>query len=600
MHTRFSHSSITLSGLLLLTINLICYACSSDNEDSALQEAVNQASAPDDPRSEFRFYKENADYWSFKVTPTDNPSCPLLVTSSTTTRVDNPYFDYTKNGDNTADVFCYFTTVAWNNYGSWQQYELTLTFLSPNHGIFEGVYKNTPTATGVPYKGVFVYDTDLEPEDFFSDENNESDIDWSCLTDFTWKATDISYKFNTDNTFSSTLSNGQSYNGKYNIDYTNNILNLTYSWETSPTAFRVLRLNEEELTMVNAELDDRYAETYISDDSPSGDEYDINISAPEITDITETSATIKGTILGDVEFNERGIVYGKSPNPTVNDNKVSINSNIINQTLNLETGAKYYVRLFARVDSEISYGPEVSFTMAGEQIKRFKANQTYWGDYDIELSIDVPAQVQSYGLCYSLNSSPKVTDNYLPERSSDTGLNHTDQWELTNLERGKVFHVRPYHIEGSKVQYSDEFTVSTLGVNIDIDVDFSYDTYLTERTGTFWGSIQGFKLTVNWSGLPTGTHKLSTRWKTYNSNNQFTPEPIYIDTSEGSKLYQQSEARLYDLVSSRTEMAWGGYAMISDLEGNIIARTLFTIKLGRYYSNYIEFLKYTPGQGWDW
>lgn len=599
MHTRFSHSSITLSGLLLLTINLICYACSSDNEDSALQEAVNQASAPDNPRSEFRFYKENADYWSFKVTPTDDPSCPLLVTSSTTTRVDNPYFDYTKNGDNTADVFCYFTTVAWNNYGSWQQYELTLTFLSPNHGTFEGVYKNTPTATGVPYKGVFVYDTDLEPEDFFSDENNESDIDWSCLTDFTWKATDISYKFNTDNTFSSTLSNGQSYNGKYNIDYTNNILNLTYSWETSPTAFRVLRLNEEELTMVNAELDDRYAETYISDGYPSGDEYDINISAPEITDITETSATIKGTILGDVEFSERGIVYGKSPNPTVNDNKVSINSNIINQTLNLETGAKYYVRLFARVDSEISYGPEVSFTMAGEQIKRFKANQTYWGDYDIELSIDVPAQVQSYGLCYSLNSSPKVTDNYLPERSSDTGLNHTDQWELTNLERGKVYHVRPYHIEGSKVQYSDEFTVSTLGVDIDIDVDFSYDSYIptTLGSGLWFGSINGFKLDVKWSGLSYGTYKLETSWKTHSNHNQFSPEPIYIDIPNGSKNYVQSKVDIYDYASSRSEISFNGSASISDLEGNTIICTHFKIAMGRtYYSggtykgeNYIRF-----------
>ena len=357
-----------------MVISLICSACSSDSEDSGLPGTVDKASAPDTPTKEFRFYKGNVDNWSFKVTPTSDPTCPLLVTSSTTTRVDNPYFDYIKKSDNTAEVYCYFTTITWNNYGSWQQYELILTFLSPNHGTFEGVYKSSPMATGDPYKGFFVYDTDLEPEDFFSDEDNYSDIDWSCLTDFTWKSTEISYKFNTDNSFSSTLSNGQSYKGKYNIDKRNDIINLTYSWETSPTAFRVLHLDEEELIMVDADLDDKFAITFSSDDSPSNDEYEINISAPEVTGITETTASIKGTVLGDVEFSERGIVYGKSPNPTVNDNKVSINDNVINQTLNLETGAKYYVRLFARVESKISYGPEVSFTMAGEQVKRFKAN----------------------------------------------------------------------------------------------------------------------------------------------------------------------------------------------------------------------------------
>lgn len=578
--------------------------CSSDNEDADLQDAINEAYAPDEPRSEFRFYKENADNWSFRVTPTSDPTCPLLTTSSTTTRVDNPCFYYTKTSDNTADVTCYYTTIAWNNYGSWQQYELTLTFLSPNHGKFEGVYKNSPTATGIAYKGVFVYDTDLEPEDFFTGDDQETDIDWDCLTDFTWKSTDVSYKFNDDKTFTSTLSSGQTYNGTYGIDYANNILNITYSWETDPTAFRVLRLNENVLTMVNNEYGDEYAVSYTAGDSSSEGEDEINISKPEILDITETSATIKGTVLGNVNFNDRGIVYGYSPNPTVNDKKVSINSNVINKTLNLEKGAKYYVRLFGSVGSKIYYGPEVSFTMAGEQVKRFQAKQTYWSDFELKISIDVPVQVQSYGLCYSLNPSPKITDNYLEERRSDSGLNHTDEWRLTDLERGKTYHVRPYHIEGSRVLYSDEFTVTTLGVDKDIKVDFNYDSFnpTPKGSGRLFGTISGFKMSVEWSGLENGTYKLETSWKTASNHNQFSPEPVYFEGANGYKKYEQDQVMVYDYVSSGSEVSYTGSALISDLEGNIIAQSFFGIELGRrYYSgseyrgeDYVRFVAPVP------
>lgn len=569
--------------------------CSSDNEDADLQNAINEAYAPDEPRSEFRFYKENADNWSFRVTPTSDPTCPLLTTSSTTTRVDNPCFYYTKTSDNTAEVTCYYTTVAWNNYGSWQQYELILTFLSPNHGKFEGVYKNSPTATGVAYKGVFVYDTDLEPEDFFTEDDEETDVDWDCLTGCVWKSTDMSYLFNDDKTFTSTLSSGQSYNGIYNIDYANNILNITYSWETAPTAFRVIRLNENVLTMVNNEYEDEYAVTYTAGDSPSGGEDEINISKPEIVEITEVSATIKGTVLGNVNFSDRGIVYGYSPNPTVNDNKVSINSNVINKTLNLEKGAKYYVRLFGSIGSKIYYGPEVSFTMAGEQVKRFQAKQTYWSDFELKISIDVPVQVQSYGLCYSLNPSPKITDNYLEERRSDSGLNHTDEWRLTDLERGKTYHVRPYHIEGSRVLYSDEFTVTTLGVDKDLKVDFTYDDY-NPGSGQWFGTISGFKMSVEWSGLEKDTYKLETNWP------RFSPESVYIEEANGYKKYEQAKVDVYGYASSIIETSYTGSASISDLEGNIIVRSFFKIELGRrYYSggeyrgeDYVRFVAPVP------
>lgn len=548
MHTRFSHSSITLSGLLLLTINLICYACSSDNEDSALQEAVNQASAPDDPRSEFRFYKENADYWSFKVTPTDDPSCPLLVTSSTTTRVDNPYFDYTKNGDNTADVFCYFTTVAWNNYGSWQQYELTLTFLSPNHGIFEGVYKNTPTATGVPYKGVFVYDTDLEPEDFFSDENNESDIDWSCLTDFTWKATDISYKFNTDNTFSSTLSNGQSYNGKYNIDYTNNILNLTYLWETSPTAFRVLRLNEEELTMVNAELDDRYAETYISDDSPSGDEYDINISAPEITDITEESANISGTVLGDVTFKERGFVYSIHSNPTVNDYK-KVGNDVITSKIRVARGVTYYVRMYAIIKDKIYYGKQVSFTAKGKKLDNFRITQIGWTPTCTSVKVERPVEYQRYGVCWGEHPNPKITDNYTNEVKDTDNPNQVDEFHITDLKNGKRYYLRPYHIVGSRVEYYDDEVVLRTYNDV-ISMTLEYDAYTPSEPDdkSYMGVIKNMRFILKWNNVIDGIKKIEI-WTFVGSlkpiNSSSFNHKSYIDSPSGEKTIAMGDVKVY-------------------------------------------------------
>lgn len=537
MHTSFFHSSIKLSGLLLLVISLIFPACSSDSEGSGLPGTVDKASAPDNPTKEFRFYKEDADKWSFKVTPTSDPTCPLLVTSSTMTRVDNPYFDYTKKGDNAAEVYCYFTTITWNNYGSWQQYELTLTFLSPNHGTFEGVYKSSPMAIGEPYKGVFVYDTDLEPEDFFEDDDNDSDIDWSCLTDFTWKSTGnsyigISYIFNTDKTFSSTLSNGQSYEGKYNIDEKNNIINLTYSWETTPTAFRVLFLNEKELIMVNADLDDEFAETFMSDDSPSGSENDISISDPIISDITKSSAKIKGTVLtnNDVILTEWGVCYSLIPNST-DYIKLKANSKIIDCTIsNLYEGTKYYVRLYAIYNKTTYFGKEVCFQTDGTstdkiimtEINEVANNATKKST--ITLKVKLPNNIKSYGICYATKPNPKITDNYIEEKNSTT-------WELNDLKYGQTYYVRAYHIENTKVIYYDssETTIYPNGTNYNV-------SYTIQSNGNYFS--KDYELIVDYS-LPQNTYKITTCVSRYKDayytmdGSNYDTQSAYIDGGVG-------------------------------------------------------------------
>lgn len=99
--------------------------------------------------------------------------------------------------------------------------------------------------------------------------------------------------------------------------------------------------------------------------------YAPTLTTEAVTDITDTSATLNGTIdaysqnCDTVENVLQGFVYSKSTEPTIDDTTVSVNGSSINSNLtDLEPSTTYYVRTFLeRTSVGVFYGNEVSFTL---------------------------------------------------------------------------------------------------------------------------------------------------------------------------------------------------------------------------------------------
>jgi uncharacterized protein (TIGR02145 family) len=88
-----------------------------------------------------------------------------------------------------------------------------------------------------------------------------------------------------------------------------------------------------------------------------------------VTNITETSAICGGNVIdnGNTPITARGVCWGESQNPTINDNHTedSTGSGIYtSQITGLMLNTTYYVRAYATNEVGTAYGNEVSFTSA--------------------------------------------------------------------------------------------------------------------------------------------------------------------------------------------------------------------------------------------
>lgn len=92
------------------------------------------------------------------------------------------------------------------------------------------------------------------------------------------------------------------------------------------------------------------------------------VSTQAATDINleKGSATLHGTVtsVGEPAYSERGFVYGTSPQPTINDNKI-VNSGsgtgaFSNYATGLPTDVTVYIRAYATNEAGTAYGEEVT------------------------------------------------------------------------------------------------------------------------------------------------------------------------------------------------------------------------------------------------
>ena len=240
------------------------------------------------------------------------------------------------------------------------------------------------------------------------------------------------------------------------------------------------------------------------DDDKEEDE-DFSVSAPIIDNVQMNSAVVKGTILGDVKFQERGVVYSTQSNPTVDDNVVKSNTDVVNAELkDLFEGTKYYVRLYAIVNNKVTYGEEVSFKTLGNQSSNIELSQSNpYASFSVFVNAKLPNDVKKYGLCWSTSPNPKITDNSIEEEDRAT------YWEIEDLQPATKYYIRAYHINGSNIVYYENSEIEAFtmggeyptidvefveGTDNDTDADITNIDYKNFPDGTYEVSVYIYKM----------------------------------------------------------------------------------------------------------
>lgn len=196
--------------------------------------------------------------------------------------------------------------------------------------------------------------------------------------------------------------------------------------------------------------------------------YEPTLQTNEVTDITETSATLNGVISilsenCDVPNNiEQGFVYSTEIQPTLEDTKVNVNGTNISTTIDgLTSNTTYYVRSFLTNNFGDFYGDEVSFTTIAGQVllntieaTNITENSALSG---VEIISDGNTTIASKGICWSTIQNPTTIDDNIFDNSNSDMFTTL----IENLTPNTQYFVRSYATNEFDTYYGEEIVFIT-------------------------------------------------------------------------------------------------------------------------------------------
>lgn len=193
------------------------------------------------------------------------------------------------------------------------------------------------------------------------------------------------------------------------------------------------------------------------------------VSTDEITDILATSATVTGTIVSDggIDITECGIVYSTSEEPTISNDKVTVEEKtevFRCELIGLQEQTTYYVRTYAVNEKGVAYGEEKSFCTPSLSLPTVSLSSIADISYASaiitgEVSDAGNSIVSDRGIVYGLSQNPTTSDNKV---QCGDGLG-TFTCSLKDLEEDSTtYYVRAYAINVKGISYSDEKSFKTV------------------------------------------------------------------------------------------------------------------------------------------
>lgn len=193
----------------------------------------------------------------------------------------------------------------------------------------------------------------------------------------------------------------------------------------------------------------------------------------EITDIVHNAATCGGIITetGGHTIIEKGVCYGKTALPTINDSRQTATSekdNTFSCRLNsLEKESVYYVRAYIKSsDNTIYYGNDRSFKTTKEvklpTLSEINISniQTTSANFVGSIMSDGNSEITECGFCWSDVAEPTIVDNIAncDPQSNEMGKN------ITSLKEGTRYFVRSFAKNAMGYAYSEVVSFETKAV----------------------------------------------------------------------------------------------------------------------------------------
>ncbi|MBQ7550376.1 MAG: hypothetical protein IJT04_02470 [Bacteroidales bacterium] len=188
------------------------------------------------------------------------------------------------------------------------------------------------------------------------------------------------------------------------------------------------------------------------------------VTTSPITDITATGFTSGVTVQSLTAVTGRGVCYGTTQNPTIDDEIISCGEGVGTQAATINTlsaGMNYFVRAYATNTAGTAYGEQMMFTTLASITINDAADITGFSAISGGTVTTGNANILECGICYNTSGTPTITDNKVIANVATGDFNVS----LTDLQPNTTYHMRAYVINNAGVNYSSETkTFTTLQV----------------------------------------------------------------------------------------------------------------------------------------
>ncbi len=207
-----------------------------------------------------------------------------------------------------------------------------------------------------------------------------------------------------------------------------------------------------------------YGETleFLTDD---GLDSHFEVNTLEVTDITATSAVVRGSVEDDTgeAVLERGICFSEAPYPSISNTCYACGAGIGDMEVlidGLYRATEYHVRAYAKTAGQgVVYGEDLYFfTLAGIPVLQMVSVTevtTNSALFQGEIVDSGGEYITQRGFCWGLNPNPTTANHHY-----DHGMSQT----VNDLVPGTTYHVRAYAVNSAGTGYSEEMTFTTLDV----------------------------------------------------------------------------------------------------------------------------------------
>jgi hypothetical protein len=198
------------------------------------------------------------------------------------------------------------------------------------------------------------------------------------------------------------------------------------------------------------------------------------LTTNSISNTTQTSASSGGNITSDGGSNvtARGVFWGTSPNPDINNNNTTSNGNgsgnFSSSITGLNANTTYYVKAYATNSVGTNYGNELSFnttsnnnttpTLTTNSISNTTQTSASSGG---NITSDGGSNVTARGVCSSTSPNPDINDNATSNGNGSGNFSSS----ITGLNANTTYYVKAYATNSVGTNYGNEWSFNTTSNN---------------------------------------------------------------------------------------------------------------------------------------